>query len=198
MASQTALKNMRTCSKSWPSDLQLFQKAVPRASCYASLMDLVNRVRESMSEKEHLDRRIGDILGSKVDAQAEWPTNKVLFLEAIDKLDSQHDYAGINYLQDLWAAANKGIAEKRNLDASIVQILEGTFAGDYKKAYELWIAENPEGYTTPPGSPEPVRLTPKDSLPSCNEQQGRPMNRSGECSPDCCCPYDGPCGDRDD
>jgi hypothetical protein len=197
MASQTALNNMRICSKSWPSDHELFQRAVPRAPSYAALMDLVNRVTEAMREKDLLERRIGQILGSKVDAQAEWPTNKTRFRTAIAKLHSTQDRMGVNCLRRLRAAANKGIAEKRNLDASIVQILEGTFAGDFKKAYELWIAENPEGYTTPPGSPEPVSLTPED-LPSCNEQQGRPMNRSGECSPDCCCPYDGPCGDRDD
>ena len=195
MASQTARDNMRTCSKSWPSDLQLFRRAVPRAPSYAALMDLVNRVEEAMCEKKVLDRRIGEILGSKVDTE-EWPTKNVLFLTAIAKLNSAQDYMGINYLQDLWAAANKGIAEKRNLDASIVQILEGTFAGDFKKAYELWIAENPEGYTTPPGSPKPVSLNAED-LPSCNGGEGVPMNRSGECSPDCCCPYDGPCGDRD-
>jgi len=187
MASQNAIDNMCTCSKSWPSDLQLFQKAVSTAPNYAALMDLVNRVREAMREKDLLDQCIGEVLGYKVDAAGEWPTKNVLFLTAIAKLNSRQDYMGINYLQDLRSAANKGIAEKRNLDASIVQILEGTFAGDFNKAYELWIAENPEGCSTPPCPPiagtAEVAIAPKIyALDSCGQEE-----TNGYCLPGCCC-----------
>jgi hypothetical protein len=184
---------MRTCSAIWPSDIRLFQRAVPKAPNYAELMDLVNRVKEAMKEKEYLDRLISEVLGYKIDARGEWPTKNVLFLTAIAKLNSIRDYAQINILQDLWSTTNKGIPAKRNLDASIVQILDGTFAGDTNNAWNLWITNNPD-YTTSPLVPSPISLIPNSSLNS--ERVGVPMDRCGYCSPDCCCPYDGPCGDR--
>jgi hypothetical protein len=144
-ASQTAIDNMRTCSAIWPSDLTLFHKAVRRAPNYAELMDLVNRVREAMKEKDYL------------------------------------------------YAASKGITAKRNLDATIVQILDGTFSGHTNNAWNLWLANNPE-YTTSPLAPSPISLIPKASL-NVN-RVGAPMDRCGYCSPHCRCPYDGPCGDR--
>ena len=138
-ASQTAIDNMRTCSAIWPSDLTLFHKAVPRAPNYAELMDLVNRVRESMKKNKN------------------------------------------------------DIAAKRNLDATIVQILDGTFTGNTNNAWNLWITNNPD-YVTSPLVPIPISLITNASL-NVN-RVGAPMDRCGYCSPDCRCPYDGPCGDR--
>jgi hypothetical protein len=195
-SAQTTIDNMRACSAIWPSDLDLYQKATTNALYHSALGGLMNRVNDAMRHKECLDRLISEVLGYKIDARGEWPTENVLFLTAIAKLNSAQKYMAINELQDLRSATIKGIDAKRNLDASIVQILDGTFAGDTNNAWNLWIAKNAD-YTTPPlppSPPSPISLIPNDSLNS--ERVGVPMDRSGYCSPDCCCPYDGPCGDR--
>jgi hypothetical protein len=192
-ASQTAIDNMRACSAIWPSDLDLYQKATTNALYHSALVGLMNRVNDAMRHKECLDRLISEVLGYKIDARGVWPTENVLFLTAIAKLNSAQKYMAINELQDLRSAAIKGIDAKRNLDATIVQILDGTFAGDTNNAWNLWIANNPEYVTSTP-VPNLINLIPKASL-NVN-RVGAPMDRCGYCSPHCRCPYDGPCGDR--
>jgi hypothetical protein len=188
---------MCTCSKSWPSDNELFQRAVPKAPNYKELMDLVHIVLKGMREKKYMDQRISEVLGYKIDAEAEWPTKNVLFLTAIAKLNSAQKYMDINVLQDYRSTINKGMTAKRNLDATIVQILDGTFAGDTDNAWNIWIANNPEScYTTPFGSSKTFSFDGDGYLD--REVTGVSMARSGECSPDCRCPYDGPCEDRED
>jgi len=169
---------------------------VPKAPNYKELMDLVHIVLKGKREKKYMDQRISEVLGYKIDAEAEWPIKNVLFLTAIAKLNSAQKYMDINVLQDYRSTINKGMTAKRNLDATIVQILDGTFAGDTNNAWNLWIANNPD-YTTsplPPSPPSPISLIPNASLNS--ERVGVPMDRCGYCSPHCRCPYDGPCGDR--
>ena len=129
-----------------------------------------------------------------------WPSDLTLFHKAVPRapnyaelMDLVNRVREAMKAKDYLSAASKGITAKRNLDATIVQILDGTFSGHANNAWNLWIANNPE-YVTSPLAPTPISLIPKASL-NVN-RVGAPMDRCGYCSPHCRCPYDGPCGDR--
>jgi hypothetical protein len=161
------MENMRLCSNSWPIDYDLLQLAVTRRPQHRpALENLLDRVEDGMCEKYRLDNRIGQALGLDDMAAQEWPTNNTLFLTAIAKRYSAQDYMGINELQDLRSSANKALNAKRNLDASIVQIIEGPFGGDVEKAREAWEAKIQPGYITPPASPRPSEPPPILRMPT--------------------------------
>lgn len=166
MASQTAMENMISCSNTWPINYDLLQQAIAKQAQHRlALENLLDRVEDGMCEKYRLDHRIGQALGLDDMVAQEWPTNNTLFLTAIAKLHSAQDYMGINELQDLRSAANKALNVKKNLDASIVQIIEGTFGGDVEKAREAWEAKIQPGYITPPASPGFTEPPPIQRLP---------------------------------
>jgi hypothetical protein len=129
-----------------------------------------------------------------------WPSNLTLFHKAVPRapnyaelMDLVNRVRGAMKKKDYLSTTSKGIAAKRNLDATIVQILDGTFSGHPNNAWNLWIANNPE-YATSPPVPSLINLIPNASLNG--NRVGVPMDRCGYCSPHCRCPYDGPCGDR--
>jgi len=168
------MENMQTCTKSWPIDPDLFQVAIAKApQHYPVLQCLLDRVEQGAREKDLLDHRVGQVLNLEVMVANEWPTNNTLFLTAIAKLYSAQDYMGINDLQDRRSLANQGMKDKKNLNASVVQIIEGTFGGDVEKAYEAWEAQNiPESparepsYITPPASPRLSEPPPIQRMPT--------------------------------
>jgi hypothetical protein len=129
-----------------------------------------------------------------------WPSDLTLFHKAVPRapnytelMDLVNRVREAMKAKDYLSTTSKGITAKRNLDATIVQILDGTFSGHTNNAWNLWLANNPE-YVTSPLVPIPISLIPKASL-NVN-RVGAPMDRCGYCSPHCRCPYDGPCGDR--
>jgi hypothetical protein len=160
------MENMCLCSNSWPIDYDLLLQAITKQAQHRlALENLLDKVEIGMSEKYALDNRIRQALGLDDMVVQEWPTNHGLFVMAIVKLNSEEKYEMACELQAHWALAAKGIKDKRNLDATIVQIIEGTFEGDIEKAYEAWEAKIQPGYITPPASPGFTEPPPIQRLP---------------------------------
>lgn len=174
MASVTMLDKMNIAS-SWPTDYALFEAAKAKAPEYAKQLDyLMEDTEQAMREKDLLDHRVGQVLDLEVMIAHDWPTNISLFRMAIDKLNAHQDYEISEELDDRWDVVNERMAAKRNLDASILQILNGTFTGDPENAYSnsetLATCHSPSapvlaGHVTPPASPGFMEPPPIQRLP---------------------------------
>jgi hypothetical protein len=154
MASHTAMDTLDQCKNTWPTNQELFEAAKVKAPHYASHLDrLMDLTMEAMREKDNLDHRVGQVLDLEVMIAYDWPTNFSLFSMAINKLNALQDYEISEELDDRWDRVNDGIFAKRNLDATIVQILDNTFAADAELTQDSWPLQHQTEYITPPASP---------------------------------------------
>ena len=168
MASQIAMDTLDQCKNSWPTNQELFEAAKAKAPHYASHLDrLMDLTKQAMHEKDILDHLVGQVLDLEAMIAYDWPTNFSLFSMAINKLNALQDYEISNELDDRWDSVNDGIFAKRNLDATIVQILDNTFAADAELTQDTWSLQHQTEYITPPASPrhsEPPPIQRKSSV----------------------------------
>ena len=168
MASPSMLDKINMAS-SWPTDYALFEAAKARAPEYAKQLDyLMEDTEQVMREKDLLDHRVGQVLDLEVMIAHDWPTNIGLFRMAIDKLNAHQDYEISEELDDRWDLVNERMAVKKNLDDTIVQILNGTFIGDTEKACSTLDSSTTPllaDYITPPTSPPLMEPPPIQRLP---------------------------------
>jgi hypothetical protein len=167
MASLTILDTLNMAS-SWPTDYALFESAKAKAPEYAKQLDyLMEDTEQVMREKDLLDHRVGQVLDLEVMIAHDWPTHIGLFRMAIDKLNAHQDYEISEELDDRWDLVNEKMTVKKNLDDTIVQILNGTYIGDSEKASGTWDSTTPllAGHSTPPASPPFMEPPPIERLP---------------------------------
>jgi hypothetical protein len=167
MASLTIVDTLNMAS-SWPTDYALFEAAKAKAPEYAKQLDyLMEDTEQVMREKDLLDHRVGQVLDLEVMIAHDWPTHIGLFRMAIDKLNAHQDYEISEELDDRWDLVNEKMVVKKNLDDTIVQILNGTYIGDSEKVSGTWDSTTPllAGHNTPPASPPLMEPPPIQRLP---------------------------------